>query len=87
MTSRVETFCRKRIMALWRSRNVHDIGTDDVEHFLQIRKAHSNPTAFTQLLGHERFPIAKSDDFTIRNAMDGLHMLIGDLPATDYGDF
>jgi hypothetical protein len=73
-------------MALGRSRNVHDIGTDDVQHFLQIRKAHSNPTALTQLLGHERFPIAKSDNFAVRNAVDGLHMLVGDLATADEGD-
>jgi hypothetical protein len=73
-------------MALWRGRNVHNVGPHRLQHFTRIRKAHSNPTAFTQLLGHERFPIAKSDNFTIRNAMDGLEVLVGYLSATDYGD-
>jgi hypothetical protein len=73
-------------MALGRSRNVHNVGPHQLQHFTRIRKAHSDPTAFTQLLGHEQFPIAKSDNFTIKNAMDGLHMLIGNLSATDYAD-
>jgi hypothetical protein len=73
-------------MALWRSRNVNDIGTDDVQHFLRIGKTRRNPTAFTQLSGHKRFAITKSDNFAVRNAMDRLDMLIGNLATADYGD-
>jgi hypothetical protein len=74
-------------MALRRGRNVNNAGPRRPQHFLQIGKARRNPTALTQLLGHKRFAITKSDNFTIRNAMDGLDMLIGNLSATDYGDF
>jgi hypothetical protein len=39
------------------------------------------------LLGHEQFPIAKSDNFAVRNPMDRVHVLIGNLSAAEYGDF
>jgi hypothetical protein len=58
-----------------------------LQHFRQLRKACRNPKTFPQLLRHERFPIAKSDNFTIRNAMDRLHMLVRNLSATDDSDF
>jgi len=38
------------------------------------------------LLRHEKFPIAKGNNFAIRNPMDGLDMLIGNFAATDDGD-
>jgi hypothetical protein len=38
------------------------------------------------LLGHERFPIAKSHNFAIKDAMDGMYVLVGDLATADNGD-
>jgi len=57
-----------------------------LQHSRRIGKARRNPTTLAQLRGHERFPIAKSDNLTIGNAMDGVKVLIGNLSATDYGN-
>jgi len=38
------------------------------------------------LLRHEQFPIAKGNNFAIRNPMDGLNVLVGNLAAADDGD-
>jgi hypothetical protein len=38
------------------------------------------------LLRHEQFPIAKGNNFAIRNPIDRVHMLVGDLAATDERD-
>jgi hypothetical protein len=37
-------------------------------------------------LGHEQFAIADRHDFAIRDAANGVHMLIGNLAATDERD-
>jgi hypothetical protein len=39
-----------------------------------------------KLLGHERFLIASCNDTTIRNSPEGVYMLVGNFPATDYCD-
>lgn len=41
---------------------------------------------FSQLLGHEQFAIADRYDFAIRDAADGVDMIIGNLAATDERD-
>jgi hypothetical protein len=38
------------------------------------------------LSGHKRFAITKSDNFAVRNAVDGLEVLVGDLATADDSD-
>jgi hypothetical protein len=38
------------------------------------------------LLGHEQFPIAKGDNLAIRNPMNRMYVLVGDLAASDERD-
>jgi hypothetical protein len=66
---------------------VDDVWPGRLPHLAQVGKALSNAKAFTQLLRHEQFPIANGQKFAIRDPMNGMHMLIGDLAAADYGDF
>ena len=73
-------------MALWRGRNMNDIWRGSLQHFSQIGKTCGNSEALPQLLRHERFPIANRHNLAIRNAMNGLNMLVGNLSATDYRD-
>jgi hypothetical protein len=73
-------------MALGRSGNVNDIGGGRLQHFPQIGETLANAEALAKLPGHKRFPIANGNNLTIRNTMDGLHVLIGNLAATDYGN-
>ena len=65
---------------------MNDIGGNSAQHLIHVGKTCGNAEAFTQLLGHERFAIAKCDNFTIRNATDSLEMLVRDLAATDERD-
>ena len=86
MASELETlFCQGEMILGW-SRNVNDIRSTRLQHFLQIGKAFRNAKALPQLLRHEQFPIANGYNPAIRNPMDGLHMLIGNFAATDDGD-
>ena len=73
-------------MALGRSSNVNDIRAASSQHFRYIGKALRNVNALPQLLRHEQFPIAKGNNFAIRNPIDRVHMLVGDLAATDERD-
>src|SRR6266403_5347893 len=73
-------------MTLWRSCNVNNVRANGLQHRFQIGKAFRNAKAAPQLLRHEQFSIAKGNNFAIRNPVDGLHMLVGNLAATDYRD-
>src|SRR6266404_8201186 len=86
MASRLETLAGQREMTLWRSCNVNDVRGRRLQHFFQIGKAFRNAKAAPQLLRHEQFSIAQGNNFAIRNPVDGLHMLVGNLAATDYRD-
>src|SRR5438034_7982993 len=86
MASKLEALLRDGIMALRRSCNVNDVRGRRLQHFLQIGKAFRNAKAAPQLLRHEQFPIAKGNNFAIRNPMNRLHMLVGNFAATDYRD-
>ena len=66
---------------------MNDIWRSRLQHLSQAGEALANAEAFAKLPRHEQFPIAKSHDLAIRDAMDGLHVLVGDLSTTDYGDF
>ena len=57
-----------------------------MQHLLQIRKTCGNPEAFAKLFSHEQFSIAKTSNLAIRDAMDRVHMLIGDFSAADERD-
>jgi hypothetical protein len=57
-----------------------------LQHFLQIGKTFPNAKALPQLLRHEQFPVAKGNNFAIRNPVDGLHVLVGNLAAADERD-
>jgi len=37
-------------------------------------------------LGHEQLPITNGDDLAIRDAMDSMSMIIGNIAATDERD-
>ena len=65
---------------------MNDVRRSCRQHFSQIEEMFGNAEAFAKLPSHERFLIANSHDLAIRDAMDRLHMLVGDLSATDYGD-
>jgi hypothetical protein len=65
---------------------VNDVRTARSEHFVNIGKALRNAKPFTELFGHERFQIAKSDYAAIGNSADRLDMLIRNFTATNYCD-
>ncbi len=65
---------------------MNDVRLSCLQRFSPIGEALANAEAFAKLPSHERFLIANSHDLAIRDAMDRLHMLVGDLSATDYGD-
>src|SRR5438477_5944332 len=70
-------------MALRWSRNMDYLGCANSQRFLQIRKALADAETFTQLLGHEQFPIAESYDLAIRHPLNRRDMLICHLPASN----
>jgi hypothetical protein len=41
---------------------------------------------FAQLLRHKRFAITETHDLAVREALNRLDMLVGDLAATDDGN-
>src|SRR5437868_7952816 len=84
MTSGFEALLGERIMALWRGGDVNHIRRGRLQHLLRIGKTCRDPKAFPQLLCHQRFPIANRYNLAVRNAMNGLNMLVGTLSATNY---
>ena len=51
------------------------------EHFSHVGEKRRDTKALRELLRHQHFPITNRRDLAIRNAMDGMHMLVRDLPA------
>ena len=86
MAAKVETLFGQREMALWRRCDVNHLRCGCSQQLADIRKALFNPKTFRQLLGHEQFAIADRYDFAIRDAANGVHMLVGNLAATDERD-
>ena len=64
-----------------------DVWPGRLQHLAQLGKALSNAEAFPQLFRHSQFPIANGLKFAIRDPMNGMDMLVGDLAAPDNGDF
>ena len=55
-----------------------------MQHLLQIGETSGNPKALAKLVSHVWFPIANHHNLAVRNAMNGLNMLVGNLSTTDY---
>src|SRR4029453_14008083 len=86
MTSGFEALFGKRIMALRRGGDVNHIRRGRLQHLRPIRKTWRDPKAFPPPLCHQRFLIAQRYNLALGHAMDRIHMLVSDLPATDYRD-
>ena len=83
MASMLKTLFGQRKMALRWSCYVNDLRAGRLQHFLNIGKTFRNPQSFPQLFGHEQFPITESRNLAIRNPMNGLNVLVGDLTAAN----
>ena len=66
---------------------MNNIGPGSPQHFVKIGETCCYVGSFPQLFRHQQLAIAQTDDDTIRDAPDSLHMLVGNLSATDYGYF
>ena len=86
MAAGVETLFGQGKMTLWRRCDVNHLRCGRSQQLANIRKALFNPKTFRQLLGHEQFAIADRYDFAIRDAANGVHMIIGNIAATDERD-
>ena len=86
MGSKLQTLSGKLEVALGRRRNVNNIGSCRLQHVLKIGETCRYSGSLPQLFRHQQLAIAQTDDDTIRDAPDSLHMLVGNLSATDYRD-
>ena len=86
MAAKLQALSGKREMALGRCRNVNNIGSCRLQHVLKIGETCLYFGSLPQLFRHQQLAIAQTDDDTIRDAPDSLHMLVGNLSATDERD-
>src|SRR5262249_39029478 len=87
MAARLETLFSNRIMAWWWSCNVDDVGGNDTQHFVYIRKTGRNSKAFPELFRHQRFLVANGHNSAIRNPLDCVYVLVRNLSATNDANF
>src|SRR5262249_8795261 len=82
-----KALARDRVMTLRGRRDVNDIGLRLIQQASQILVPALDRKSLEELLRHQRLPIASGDDLAPFHALNLRRVRVGDLAASDDGDF
>jgi hypothetical protein len=82
-----QTFFGNFEMVTWRRRDMDHIRPNFVKEPAQVAEMPADTKSLAQLFGHQFLAIAGTGDFASGYPLYLRRVRVGDLPATDYGDF